>query len=79
MWHDHMWNGPWMMGWGGVTMVLFWVILIGLAVFLIRSFMGHSGVSEDDSALQTLKERLARGDIDQQEFDTLFNKIKNSH
>lgn len=60
-------------------MLLLWGILIGLAIFLIRSLMGNSGASENDSALQTLKDRLARGDIDQQEFDSLFNKIKKSH
>ena len=78
MWHDHMWNGPWMMGWGGLPMLLFWVFLIGVAIYLSRSFLGHSDIPTSDSALQILKGRLASGDIDQEEFDSLFKKIKNS-
>jgi len=78
MWHDHMWNGPWMMGWGIIPMLLFWLLVIGVVVFLVRSLSTRRGTSPDNSSLQILKDRLASGDIDQDEFDALYQKIKRS-
>lgn len=76
MWHDHMWNGPWMMGWGLIPMVLFWLVVIGGIVYLIKSLLSDQSVHEEDPSLQILKERLASGDINQAEFDALYKKLK---
>ncbi|MFP3913246.1 MAG: SHOCT domain-containing protein [Actinomycetota bacterium] len=62
MWH---WNG---MGvWGWTMMVAFWLIIIALAIWGIRSTTG-SARSEPARALQVLDERFARGEIDQEEY-----------
>ena len=75
--------GPGMMGgwgggaFGGIFMIIFWVIIIVGVVFLIRwlvqSTKGHSGPGRSgDSlsrALEILKERYARGEINKQEFE----------
>ena len=68
--------GGWGMGWfGGIFMLVFWVLVIMGLIFLIKwliqSTKGESGrlLSNSSRALEILKERYARGDIDKQEFE----------
>ncbi|MGC9371641.1 MAG: SHOCT domain-containing protein [Paracoccaceae bacterium] len=71
--HDHMWGG-YGMGYGffglGLT-ILFWAVLIALAVFAFR-WLSQSGTlppkSKGDDALEILKQRLAKGEIDPEEY-----------
>lgn len=44
---------------------LLWGVLIGVAVWAIRRFTGHSR----GSPLRTLEERFASGEIDSEEFE----------
>ncbi len=71
MWGDgHMWGGGYGMGYGlvgGLMMVLFWVILIGLIVIAVR-WWTEQGSSKRSSALEILQERLAKGEIDPKEY-----------
>jgi putative membrane protein len=65
---------------GGLGMLLFWGLIIGLVVWLIvtltRSNQGAaSRGAQPDSALETLRRRLAAGEITPQEFDTLRQKL----
>lgn len=61
---DQSWMG-WMIG----GSVLFWVAIVGLAIFAIARFAprerGHGA-----DALAVLDERLARGEIDADEYRT---------
>jgi putative membrane protein len=72
--------GPGMMGWaagtwfGSLFMLLFWVLLILLIVLVIRRLFasgasGSPGRDREESALDILKKRYARGEIDK-EFET---------
>lgn len=68
--------GQWGMGWfGGIFMLVFWVLVIIGLIFLIRwliqSTKGESGrpLVNSSRALEILKERYARGEIDKQEFE----------
>jgi putative membrane protein len=57
-------------GWG-TSMLLFWVLLIAAIVMLskfIWSSSIFSGRIRDKSALDILRERYARGEIDREEF-----------
>lgn len=58
------------MGFGGVWMVLWWAVLIVGIVLLVKWVGGdRSAARPDKSALEILKERYARGEIEQAEFE----------
>jgi len=66
-------NGPWMHGswlFGGGLMMVAWIIVIALAVGFVVSLMRRSGPNiVEKTALDILKERYARGEIEKDEFD----------
>jgi putative membrane protein len=66
-----MGNG-WGMGYGGPFMILFWIlVVVGVAV-LAKWMLGQSSTGKgtrDKSPLEILRERYARGEIDQEEFE----------
>ncbi len=73
-------QGPWAWpygmrggGWGilmmMVSMVLFWGIIIGGIVLLVRYIFPQSGLKVSEDALEILKRRYARGEIEKEEFD----------
>ncbi|ODU41412.1 MAG: electron transporter RnfE [Thiobacillus sp. SCN 63-374] len=59
-------------GFGGIFMILWWVLIIAGIVVLVKwlaATFGAGGRSGGGStALDVLKERYARGEIDEQEF-----------
>jgi putative membrane protein len=67
--------GGWGMGWfGGIFMMIFWVLVLVGLVFLIKwliqsSSRVKSDAGSSDRALEILKERYARGEIDTAEFE----------
>lgn len=69
-----MWGHMGDCGWGwygmGIGMLLFWVLLIAAIVLLFRSSSGFGGAgrSREKSALDLLKERYARSEIEREEF-----------
>ncbi len=70
---DNMTNfGGWAPGFGFVFMILFWGLIIlgivAIAKWLFASLSG-AGMPKERAALDILKERYARGEIDQEEFE----------
>lgn len=63
------WGG---MGFGMMGMLLFWILLI-VAIVLVVKVVQSGGVSQDRkpdrTALDILKERYVRGEIDHDEFE----------
>ncbi len=71
--------GPGMMGWGilawfgPIMMLIFWIAIILAIIFFIRwlifSAKGSHHLKPEDSALDILKKRYARGEIKKEEFE----------
>ena len=61
------------MGFGGIGMILFWGLIIFAVVMLARGVGGWSSGGArrggESSALEILRERYAKGEIDQAEFE----------
>ena len=78
-WRGYDWgHGPGMMGewgwFGGILMVIFWIAVIIGIIFLIRWLVqstgsGGHGARSEESAMDILKKRYARGEIDKKEFE----------
>lgn len=58
------------MGWfgGGIMMIIFWVLLVALIVLAVRG-VNNKNSSSNSNALEILKERYAKGEIDKKEFE----------
>ncbi len=64
--YDH---GGWMFG-GGIGMILVWLVPIALVIWLVSSWGKRTGQeSSEKTALDILKERYAKGEIQQDEFE----------
>lgn len=73
----HMWGDGMPGGWifGPLMMIFFIVLLVGVIVILVRWISGSSlggnlpASQAGGDALEILKKRFARGEIDKEEFD----------
>lgn len=69
--------GSWGMGWfGGIFMIVFWILILVGLVFVIRWLVQATGKKGDSGqrgsrAMEILKERYARGEIDKTQFETM--------
>jgi putative membrane protein len=59
---------------GPFFMILFWGLIIGGVVMLVRMVLGRDGrmtdgTKKEDSALRILRERYAKGEITKEEFE----------
>jgi putative membrane protein len=65
------------MGWwwvfGGMWMLVFWAIMIGLVVWGVKQFTvgGKASRTSGDTPLEIAQKRLARGEITREEFDQI--------
>lgn len=69
--------GPWMMGGFGIgwLMPIVWIIIVGLIIWAVVALTRGMGrtreqdLGKQTSALEILKDRYARGEIDKEEFE----------
>ncbi len=77
MWH--MWDMPLGMGWwmafGGIWMVIFWGGLIALIVWGIMKLTGRGDATPKHDPLDIAKERYAKGEISEEEFNQLKKNL----
>jgi len=75
-WEWHWSTHPMMFMWGAggllmmLMMLVFWVVVIAGLIFGMRWLVGQGRSTPRDEALEILRQRYARGDIDKQEFET---------
>jgi len=74
-----MMNGGWY-AWGLVgmllQMVLWGAFIVAVAYFIIRILRRSGGYDSKDNALNILKERYAKGEITEDDFLSMKEKIK---
>lgn len=72
-----MGGGMGLLGFGGLGMILFWVLLIGVIIVVVRSFTGNSGAGGESSTareqtpLEILQTRYAKGEISKEEYQEI--------
>jgi putative membrane protein len=75
--------GSWGMGWfGGIFMIVFWILILVGLVFVIRWLIQATGKKGDSlqhgsRAMEILKERYARGEIDKAQFEAMKRDLSN--
>jgi putative membrane protein len=62
-----MFGGWWLIGMG--MMVLFWIAIILLVVWVVRSLFPRESRSGSDQALEALGQRYAKGEISAAEYE----------
>jgi putative membrane protein len=71
MWGDYG-GGWWIVMW--LSMAVFWALVIVGGAVLLNSFKGNTAAGAD-SPDETLKRRLATGEIDQEQYRALSDEI----
>ena len=80
-----MWEhtGGWGMGWVGiglVHMLVFWGVIVFVIFALVKLLAGSPRENDEHRRpLDILKERYARGDIDQAEYERMRRELSKEH
>jgi putative membrane protein len=62
------------MWFGGGFMWIFWILLIVIVIWVINNTT--RGTKKEDSPLDILKKRYARGEIDEQEYESRRKELE---
>ena len=69
-------------GFGGILSILFWIVIIALAVWLISSLVSRTNsqppanLPPTESPLDILKKRYARGEITKDQYDQMRRDLQ---
>jgi putative membrane protein len=64
------------MGWGGIGMALFWIVLLVAIAAAVVSFSRRPAGPSGDRSLDIVRERYARGEITREQFDELKRDLE---
>ncbi|RIV22903.1 hypothetical protein D2Q93_08740 [Alicyclobacillaceae bacterium I2511] len=74
------WYHPWGFWMGGTVMMgIGLIVMIAFLYFMFRAFRGFGPMNGNNSfhnSLEILKERYARGEIDQETYNRMKNELK---
>jgi len=74
----HAENYGWGMGFGWSFMVLFWLLVIIGIVYITTLLVGRTKKSDtEETAMDILKKRYAKGEISREEFEKMREDLKN--
>ena len=67
-------------GWSGmILMFVWWIIIVAAIVLAVRWLaMASGGKRYGNNAVEILKERYAKGEIDKKEFEEKLKELKNN-
>ena len=74
--------GGWGMGWfGGIFMIVFWILVIVGLIFMVKWLMQAEKKGKEDGeiksrAIEILKKRYASGEIDKSQFETMKQDLR---
>ncbi len=75
----HWGNIGWGMGFGWIYMIIFWVLIITAVVYLVKYFGKKMGSEMcQESPLDILKRRYARGEITKEEYGRMKDDLRKS-
>lgn len=74
-WGDYGWG--WGMGFGGVFMIIFWILVILGILYVVKSIArGRKEGMKEETALDILKKRYAKGEIAKEEFERMKDDLE---
>lgn len=77
-WGDYGWSWGWGMGFGWLFMIIFWILVILGIVYLIKlTARGTKKEEKEETALDILRKRYAKGEITKEEFDRIKDDLMN--
>lgn len=76
-WSNYGWGMGFGFGW--LLMILFWVLVILGVIYLIKLIAGgKKGEEKEPRAVEILKKRYAKGEINKEEFEKVKNDLMNT-
>jgi putative membrane protein len=58
-----------MMNWGMMFNMILWILIVGLIIYAVLRLFSKPFEKKEDSAYVILRERFARGDISEEEYE----------
>jgi putative membrane protein len=70
-----------MTGWGSSMMMIFWIVVLLLVAWAVWAFVqrggaGALGAPREDPAEALLRERFARGEIDEEAYRRMHDELR---